>query len=78
MFTVPAPTAVTWPVFELTVATEALELLHDPPGVPLLVYVDDEPIQRGEAPLTVPAFTLADTVNAFDEETGLPHPLLIV
>ena len=34
---VPAATAVTDPVLELTVATEVLVLLHAPPAVPLLV-----------------------------------------
>ena len=34
---VPAATAVTSPVLELTVATEVLALLHAPPAVPLLV-----------------------------------------
>jgi hypothetical protein len=34
---VPAATAVTNPVEALTVATEVLVLLHEPPPVPLLV-----------------------------------------
>ena len=34
---VPAATAVTNPVPELTVATEVLVLVHAPPAVPLLV-----------------------------------------
>ena len=34
---VPAPTAVTNPVLEFTVATEVLVLLHEPPAVPLQV-----------------------------------------
>ena len=34
---VPAATAVTNPVLELTVATEVLVLLQEPPAVPLLV-----------------------------------------
>jgi hypothetical protein len=37
MSDVPAATAVTNPVPELTVATEVLVLLHEPPDVPLLV-----------------------------------------
>ena len=52
---VPADTAVTIPVVELTVATVVFELLHIPPVSPLLVYVAVAPIQRGESPLTLPA-----------------------
>jgi hypothetical protein len=37
MSAVPAATAVTNPVLELTVATEVLVLVQAPPGVPLLV-----------------------------------------
>ena len=62
----------------MTVATEVLELLHVPPAVPLLVYVAVAPTQSGEVPLTVPAFTFADTVKDLIDETGLPQPLLMV
>ena len=75
MFVVPAFMAVTRPVLAFTVATVVFELLQVPPAVPLLVYVVVAPTQSGEVPFTVPAFTLGDTVNDFDEETGLPHAI---
>ena len=78
MSVVPAAIAVTKPVAAFTVATEVLVLLHDPPAVPLLVYVAVAPMQRGVVPLTVPAETFAETVNVFNEETGLQQPLLTV
>ena len=74
----PAPTAVTAPDPALTVATEVLLLLHDPPASPLLLYVAVAPIQSGEAPLTVPAFALGFTVNVFDALAGLLQPVLTV
>jgi hypothetical protein len=37
MSVVPAATAVTNPVLELTVATDVLVLLHEPPAVPSLL-----------------------------------------
>ena len=55
IFVVPAVTADTNPVDELTVATPVLVLLQLPPGVPLLVYVAVALMQSGEVPLTVPA-----------------------
>jgi hypothetical protein len=70
---VPADTAVTRPVDEFTVATDVLLLLHDPPAVPLLVYVVVWPIQSGDVPLTVPADTFAFTVNAC-EALAEPQP----
>ena len=35
-------------------------------------------MQIGEVPLTVPAVTLAETVNVLNDDTGLPQPLLTV
>ena len=75
---VPALTAVTNPVDELTVATEVLELLQLPPPVPLLVYIVVFPIQSGDVPLTVPADTFGFTVSVLKELIGLEHPLLTV
>ena len=78
MSVVPAATAVTNPVVVFTVATDVLVDDHAPPAVPLLLYVAVAPIQSGEAPLTVPALTLGDTVNVAKTDTGDPHPLLTV
>ena len=75
---VPAATAVTSPVDAFTVATDVLLLLQVPPALPLLLYVAVWPIQSGDVPLTVPALAFGLTVNAFDELTGLPQPLLTV
>ena len=78
MFVVPAATAVTRPVDALTVATEVLVLLHEPPPSPLLVYVAVPAMQSGEVPLTVPAFAFGLIVIVLNEETGEPQPLLTV
>ena len=78
MFVVPALTAVTSPVDALTVATAVLVLLHDPPVLPLLVYVAVDPIQSGDVPLTVPAVAFGLTVNDCDALTGLLQPVLTV
>jgi hypothetical protein len=75
---VPADTAVTRPVDEFTVATAVLLLLHDPPAVPLLVYVAVCPMQSGDVPFTVPADTFAFTVSDCDALTGAPQPLFTV
>ena len=78
MVVVPAPTAVTSPDPAFTVATDVLLLLHDPPALPLLLYVAVAPIQSGEVPLTVPALAFGFTVNALDALTGLLQPVLTV
>ena len=36
------------------------------------------PAQSGVVPLTVPAFASGFTVNVWEDETGLPQPLLTV
>ena len=77
MFVVPAATAVTMPD-AFTVAIEVLELVHDPPASPLLLYCVVAPMQRGEEPLTVPAFAFGFTVNIFEALTGEAQPLLTV
>ena len=48
MVTVPAPTPVTAPVDELTVATKLLLLLQVPPPVPLVVSVVIEPAHTAD------------------------------
>ena len=78
MTVVPVPTAVTIPDAALTVATDVLLLLHDPPASPVLLYVADEPIQSGEVPLTIPALAFGLTVNDCDALTGLLQPVLTV
>ena len=78
IFVVPVLTAVTTPDEAFTVATEALLLLHEPPASPLLLYVAVEPIQSGDVPLTVPAFTFGLTVNILKLLTGLLQPALTV
>ena len=77
IFVVPAATAVTTPP-AFTVATEVLELVHDPPTSPLLEYCAVAATQRGEEPLTVPALAFGLTVNVFDALTGEVQPLLTV
>ena len=72
IFVVPALTAVTTPVDELTVATPVLELLQEPPPDPLLVYVAVAAIHNGEVPLTAPALTFGLTVRFLEADTGLP------
>ena len=74
---VPAPTAVTTPVEASTVATAVLLLLHDPPASPVLLYVADEPIQSGEAPVTVPALAFGLTITVADELAGPLQPLTV-
>jgi len=78
MVAVPALTPVTCPVEALTVAMEVFELLHVPPDVPLLVKLVEAPMQIGDEPETVPADTLALTVNRACALTGEPHPLFTV
>ena len=75
---VPAESAVTAPVEAFTVATAVLLLLHEPPALPLLVYVAVAPIQSGDTPLTVPALAFGLTVKVFDALTGLLQPVLTV
>ena len=75
---VPVLTAVTTPVDEITVATDILVLLQDPPASPLDEYVAVAPTQSGVVPLTVPAFAFGLTVNDLDALTGLLHPVLTV
>ena len=75
---VPAESAVTAPVEAFTDATAGLLLLHDPPALPLLVYVAVAPIQSGDVPLTVPALAFGLNVNDCDALTGLLHPVLTV
>ena len=77
MVAVPALTAVTTPVDELTVATAVLLLLHEPPETPLLVYVAVAPIQSGDVPLTVPALAFGLTVNDLVAEDAPPQPLTV-
>ena len=74
----PALTAVTRPDAAFTVATAVLLLLHEPPALPLLVYVAVAPIQSGDVPLTVPALAFGLTVNDFVAEEVGPQPLLTV
>ena len=62
MFEVPALTAVTTPVAGTTVATAVLVLLQLPPA-PVVAYVAVPPMQSGDVPLTVPAFTFGLTVT---------------
>ena len=78
MVAVPAPTAVTRPVLEFTVATEVFEELQVPPDVPLELYVAVCPMHSGEVPLTVPADAVAFTVTVACAVAGEPHPLLMV
>ena len=75
---VPALTAVTSPVDELTVATAGAVLLQVPPASPSLVYAAVAPMQSGEVPLTVPAFAFGLTVKVFNDDTGLLQPVLTV
>ena len=74
----PALTPVTRPVVLLTVATAVFEDNHEPPAVPLLVYVVVAPIQIVVVPLTVPAETFAETISDFIADAGDPHPELTV
>lgn len=62
MSVVPADTAVTNPV-ALTVATVVFVLLHVPPALPVVVKLEVDPADRGDVPVTVPAFGLAFTVT---------------
>ena len=78
MSVVPLLTAVTSPVDELTVATEVLLLLQDPPASPSLLYVSDAPMHSGDVPLTVPASASGSTVNVLKELLGKLHPPLKV
>ena len=55
--------AVTSPVDELTVATAALELVHCPPALPVVVRLVVLPGQRVCVPLIVPADGAALTVT---------------
>lgn len=73
----PALIAATKPVVLLTVATAVFDEVQEPPPSPLLEYVAVAPMQRGVVPLIVPALVGAFTVNAWNDETGLPHPLFI-
>ena len=73
---VPAPTAVTKPLDEFTVATDELLLLQVPPAVPVLVKDALEPGHSGVAPFTVPAVTFGLTVKVRKVDAGLPHPEL--
>ena len=77
IFVVPAPTAVTRPDEAFTVATAALLLLHDPPALPLLVYVAVALIQSGDVPVTVPAFALGLTVNVL-KDVNVPPPQAVI
>ncbi len=78
MFVVPAVSPVTKPEPAFTEATAGTVLLQLPPAVPLLVYVVVALIQSGDVPLTVPAVTVALTVNVLNAEAGLPQPVLTV
>ena len=49
----------------LTVAIDELEDNHEPPAVPLLLYVVVAPMQRVVVPLTVPAETFPETETFF-------------
>lgn len=51
----PPATPVTWPLEELTVATEGVPLLHVPPILPLLLKKMLEPVHTDGDPLIVPA-----------------------
>ena len=62
MFVKPALKAVTEPVDGSTDATKVFELVQVPPVLPLLLYVEDAPMQSGEVPLMVPAVTSGFTV----------------
>ena len=79
---VPAPTVVTTPVEELTIATPVLLLLHVP--VPpesttvLAVYVVVPGTDKGVVPVTEPMLALGLTVRFANEETGEKHPVLTV
>jgi hypothetical protein len=77
IFADPALTAVTKPLLALTVATEALLLLQVPPASPVLLYVAVPPIQSGEVPLTVPAFTFGLTVTDCEAEAGPLQPVTV-
>jgi hypothetical protein len=73
--TVPALIAVTTPVEAFTVAIAVLLELQLPPALPLLEYVAVDPIQSGEAPLTVPAVAFGLTVSDCCAVTGALHPV---
>lgn len=77
MVALPAPTPVTTPVDELTLATKLLLLLQIPPPVPLVVSVVIDPAHTADEPLTKPAFGRALMVILADE-TELPQVLLTV
>ena len=62
MFVTPALNAITDPVDGFTEATAGFELDQVPPVLPLLLYVEDAPMQSGEVPLMVPAVTSGFTV----------------
>ncbi len=63
MIELPAPTPVTTPLAEFTVAAAGLLLLHEPPVEPLLVNVVDKPAHTDDAPLNIPAFGTGFTVT---------------
>lgn len=75
----PAPTGVTTPEVEFTVATAVLLLLHVPPLAPLLVkVVAGDPTHTGEVPLTVPALTRGFTVTDLVAVVVQPAALVTV
>ncbi len=64
MVAVPVPTPKTNP-FASTNATDELLLLHDPPGVPLLSKLMDEPVHTDDGPLIVPALAAGLTFTLY-------------
>jgi hypothetical protein len=77
MVALPAPTPVTTPVVEFTVATRLLLLLQLPPANPLLVNVVGEPAHIAGAPVTVPAFGRALMVILADDAELPQVPLTV-
>jgi hypothetical protein len=75
IITLPAATPVTTPLL-LTVARLVLLLLHDPPGVPLLIKFIGEPIHTDAGPLIEPAVTAGFTVTIACA-IGLPQPFTV-
>ena len=73
----PAPTAVTTPVTEFTVATRLLLLLQLPPPAPVLVKLAVAPTHKVEAPFTVPALGRALMVILADFEELPQVPLTV-
>ena len=73
MLVFPLDKPVTRPV-GLTLATAGFELLQVPPGSPVVVNVDNTPVQNPDEPLTVPAETFGFTVSNASVVNTSGHP----